>query len=95
MAAAVTTIILLGCFLGLAFAVWCLWQNEKTSKERQRLIDFIFDHPLETYHDLLRLYDKVDYDQHFWARVRLRDPAALYHPALWPALIQNVTAVKP
>lgn len=73
------------CGLAVLFCGWGFWCNERTGRERQQIIDWIFRPEHSANGRWLQLnteYERVTYEQHMWARVWFRDPRKLY-PQSW------------
>jgi hypothetical protein len=74
--------------IGAMALVVCLWMlicNERTWRQRMRIVEYIFDH--DNYQLLLRQYDAVCYDKHLHTLAMLRNPRNLYHKSLWGAFL--------
>lgn len=68
---------------------WVLLCNERTHRDRLRIIDVVFEWPRPDEWEALRQdYSSVTYDNHMWARVFLRNPFHLYSSRLQKALSQ-------
>lgn len=82
--------------VGVAFSlftlstIWGLYQNERTARDRKRILDSVYPEPsgpaTPDFWDVHRAYDRVSYDAHCRARELLRDPFELYEPCVRKAL---------
>jgi hypothetical protein len=64
--------------------IWTLICNQRTCKQRSRLIDL---QPLgELFESYSKEYNKVSYDSHLWRLITFRNPKYLYgplHQSIW------------
>lgn len=60
----------------LAFSLWGMWCNDRTGKDRQRLIDRVYAEG--DYRTRRVVLDDVTYDSHMWRRLFLLDPWEMY-----------------
>lgn len=63
-----------------SFCIWFLICNERTYRDRSKLLRWIFDPRVSTAEQLERLnwFQNVSYDEHLLSRIILRDPMLLY-----------------
>lgn len=82
-------IVMIICGITGAIALWALYQNERTSRQRMRILthigSFMGGANFKLY---LSGFQVVSYEQHLWARCILRDPMKLY-PEIIQDLIRN------
>lgn len=72
----------------MLLGAWGLWWNEKTSQQRQELIELISKSHVAELADgsysgtKWELYTDVTYHEHHMSLMMLRDPILLYDPAI-------------
>ena len=69
--------------------VWFQYCNNKTHKQRKKLIDFCFDnmtHTLDEIDELSKEFRHISYETHFAYLLFFRDPRKLYSEELRKAL---------
>jgi len=59
----------------IGIAVWALVCNDKTCDQRMDIFPNVND---DMFWSKVRIYERVTYDQHFWALLTFRDPMKLY-----------------
>lgn len=65
----------------LIFLAWSTFCNNKTSKHRQQLVNWVFAH--NNYKELISYYKEVSYEQHLWAMIKFQNPFKLYDSELF------------
>ncbi len=65
-------------YLAMAFCGWGLYVNDQTYRDRQAILEVVFDRSRGFYDRHLDLLNRVPYDTHANYRLWLRDPWQLY-----------------
>jgi len=66
------------------FFIWGLFQNERTYKQKRKMVKVVFS-DRENYAELLKALNEVSYNKHFMTALFFRNPIKLYRQDLQEA----------